>query len=59
MGKRYKDYTDLATRLREYSDNRKGEISKITYDASGAIEALVEKVLDLERQIDGSKDDLK
>lgn len=59
MGKHYKDYTDLATRLREYSDNRKGEISKITYDAAKAIEALVEKVLDLERQIDGSKDDLK
>ena len=59
MGKRYNDYTDLATQLREYSDNRKGEISKITYDAAKAIEALVEKVLDLEKQIDGEGDDGK
>ena len=57
MGERYKDYTDLAARLREYSDNRKGEISKLTYDAAKAIEQLVGKIKELESE--NGEDDKK
>ena len=59
MGERYKDYKDLAARLREYSDARKGEISKLTYDAAKAINALIEKVEALEQEIEGEGDDIK
>ena len=48
MGKRYKDFMDLAERLREYSDQRKGEISKLTWDAAKAIEELIGKLEEME-----------
>ena len=59
MSGKLKDFTDLAARLKEYSDARKGEISKLSYDASKAINVLVAKVKELEAQIQGAEDDLK
>ena len=59
MGEKYKDYKDLVSRLREYSDERKGEISKLTYDAAKVISILITKLEILEKEIEGEGDDIK
>ena len=46
------DYNELALRLKEYSYNRKGEIAKLTYDASVAIGVLEGRVKILEKQLE-------
>ena len=45
------DYNELALRLKEFSYNRKGEIAKLTYDASVAIGVLEGRVKVLEKQL--------
>ena len=56
MGERYKDYTDLAKQLKEYSYQRKGEIARLTYQAAVTIDVLVGRLKMLE---DKMEDDLK
>lgn len=49
------NYKDLIKRLKEYSYTRKGEIARLTYDASIAITILLARIEELE----GTEDDGK
>lgn len=52
MGERYKDYSDLADTLREYSRVRSGEIADLTYKAALTIDTLIGRLKVLEKQIE-------
>lgn len=59
MGKRYKDYSDLADTLRDYSRVRSGELAELTYKAALTIDTLVGRLKILEKQIEQAEDDRK
>lgn len=50
------NYTELALRLKDYSYSRKGEIAKLTYDASVAIGTLQGRVAVLEDKLKNLRD---
>jgi hypothetical protein len=52
MGERYKDYSDLADTLREYSRVRSGELAELTYKAALTIDTLIGRLKVLESKIE-------
>ena len=51
----YQDYTDLSEELKQYSGKRKGELARLTYRAALAIDTMVARLKELEREGDDGK----
>ena len=51
----YQDYSNLAEELKRYSYERKGEIARLTYRAALAIDTMVARLKELERERDDGK----
>ena len=48
----YREYSELAAELKDYSEKRKGEISRLSYRAALAIDTLVGRLKILEGEDD-------
>ena len=59
MIRNYKEESNLADTLREYSRVRSGEIADLTYKAALTIDTLVGRLKILEKQIEQTEDDRK